>query len=288
MPESEFTFLCPNTEAYPKRNTALVVAPETIGPDTGLMHFAHGWGCNRFQYREMMRDFAERYNLVCVATEFRQSGFDFDAEKGQGAGLPYDASHYQVVDCLLAVREALARFPVNPSRLFAFGGSQGGHITLLMGAMAPRTFGLLVAACSLTHIDPARLGVVGRILSPDELAIRDAVRLVPRLDCPVVLMHGTADETVPDWHTRVLEAAFRREGKEMVCRYIEGGRHGLEPVTSRHQVTKEMADSYLRTIRTAGDTVFSRQERVAIPCVSRTCVIDWSREGRDPALLRWE
>jgi len=53
-------------------------------------------------------------------------------------------------------------------------------------------------------------------------------------------------------------------------------------------VTKEMADSYLRTIRTAGDTVFSRRERVAIPCVSRTCVIDWSREGKDPALLRWE
>jgi len=64
MPESELTFLSPNTEAYPKRTIALVVAPETVGPDTGLMHFAHGWGCNRFQYREMMRDFAERYDLV--------------------------------------------------------------------------------------------------------------------------------------------------------------------------------------------------------------------------------
>ena len=288
MPESEFTFLSPNSEPYPKSITAFVVAPEETGPDTGLIHFAHGWGGNRFQYREMMHDFAARYDLVCVGTEYRQSGYDFDPERGLGAYRPYDASHYQVVDCLLTVREALARFPVNPTRLFAFGGSQGGHIALLMAELSPRTFGLTIAGSALTYIDPARMEWTGRLMSPDELAIRDAVRMAPRIDCPVVLMHGTADLTVPDRHTRVMEAALKRAGKEVVCRYIEGGGHGLEPVTTRHVVTREMADTYLRTVRTDGTTVFSRRERVEIPCVSRTCIIDWSREGRDPELMSWE
>jgi dipeptidyl aminopeptidase/acylaminoacyl peptidase len=208
--------------------------------------------------------------------------------KGSGAYRPYDASHYQTVDCLQAVRESLARFAVNPTRLFAFGGSQGGHITLLMAEMSPRTFGMIVAACSVTHIDQKCMGWTGRLLSADELAVRDAVRLCARIDCPVVLMHGTADEAVPDSHTRVLEAALRREGKQVVSRYVEGGGHMLEPVTTRHAVTKELADEYLRTIRTDGTSVFSRGERVVVPCVSRSFVLDWSREGRDPGLMAWE
>jgi dienelactone hydrolase len=288
MPESEFTILAPNTETYPKPITVLAVTPDSVGPDTGLMHFAHGWGGNRFQYREMMQDFAERYDLVCVATEYRQSGYDFDPERGHGAYRPYDASHYQVVDCLLAVREALARFPVNPTRLFAFGGSQGGHITLRMAEFCPRTFGMIVAGSSLTYIDPDRMAWTGRMMSADELAVRDTVRMAPCIDCPVVLMHGTADETVPDRHTRVLEAALRRAGKEVVCRYIEGGKHMLEPVTNRHAVTKELADDYLRTIRTDGSSVFSRQDRVAVPCATQSFVLDWSRDGKDPKLMNWE
>ena len=288
MPQSEFTVLCPNSEAYPKPITVLAIAPESPGPDTGLMHFAHGWGGNRFQYRAMMQDFAERYDLVCIATEYRQSGFDFDADRGVGAYRPYDASHYQVVDCLVAVREALARFPANPARLFAFGGSQGGHVALLMAEFCPRTFGVVVAGSALTYIDPDRMAWTGRMMSPDELAIRDTVRMAPRIDCPVVLMHGTADQTVPDRHTRVLEAALRRAGKEVVARYIEGGRHMLEPVTTRHAVTLEMADGYLRSVRTDGGTVFSRRERVAIPCATQSFVLDWSREGRDPGLMGWE
>jgi dienelactone hydrolase len=288
MRESEFTFLSVNTASYAKKITALVVEPESVGPDTGLMHFAHGWGGNRFQYQEMMRDFAERYDLVCVATEYRQSGYDFDPETGHGAYRPYDASHYQVVDCMGTVREALVRFPVNPTRLFAFGGSQGGHITLLMAEFCPRTFGMIVAGSALTYLDQDRMAWTGRMMSPDELAVRDTVRMAPRIDCPVVLMHGTADETVPDRHTRVLEAALRRAGKEVVSRYIEGGKHMLEPITNRHTVTKELADEYLRTIRTDGSSVFSRQERVVIPCATQSFVLDWSRETKDPELMGWE
>jgi hypothetical protein len=81
---------------------------------------------------------------------------------------------------------------------------------------------------------------------------------------------------------------LRREGKQVVSRYVEGGGHMLEPVTTRHAVTKELADEYLRTIRTDGTSVFSRGERVVVPCVSRSFVLDWSREGRDPGLMAWE
>jgi len=75
--EYEIVFASCNSIHYSKQITAYVVPPSKQDENTGIMHFAHGWGGNRFQYREMQRDFTDRYNLFCVSTEYRQSGFDF-------------------------------------------------------------------------------------------------------------------------------------------------------------------------------------------------------------------
>jgi predicted esterase len=287
--EYEFTFRSANSEHYAKRITVLVVCPETMDDEIGLMHFCHGWGNNRFQYAEMQREFAERYNVVGIATEFRQSGYDFDPTTGVGAYLPYDHSHMQVIDCLNAVRVTLEMYPnLNKDRILLYGGSQGAHISPLMTVFAPDTFALLIAACGISQVDALRQRWAGRHFSADELAIRDLLRLARRIQCPVVLTHGTADETVSWENTTRFEEALRTAGKEVRAKYIEGGGHSLEPVTTRRDVVVDLADDWLGAARRPGPTDFGRQAKVAIPCETRQFVIDWSKPVHDWTLVAWE
>jgi len=290
MSAFEFSFMSTNKGTYPKRITAYVVEPREMTASTGLLHCAHGWGGNRFQYTDLMAEFADRYNVLCVATEYRQSGYDFDGITGLGADVPYDASHYQVFDCLNTVREALRLYPaVDRSRLMAFGGSQGGHITMLMAIFAPQTFACAISGSGVARMDAERGEWAGREFSPDELAIRDVVRMASRVRCSVAMMHGTADATVPVSHTRELETALCQAGEvEVRARYYEGGGHALEPVTDRRTATIELADDWLHEARRTETDDFAARRKITIPCVAKSLVIDWSKGIHAPDLLRWK
>ena len=288
MKQLDIRFRSCNSESYPKPIVATIMRPDQLDGETGLLHFAHGWSGNRFQYRDMQGEFAERYNLVCVATEYRQSGFDFDPVEGRGAERPYDASFRQTLDCLNAVRETLDLFPgVNRERLLLFGGSQGAHVTMLMSIFAPETFALAVAPCGIAYMDAKTIEWSGREFSQDELAVRNVAAMAGRVRCPVVLAHGTADETVPHAHTQELEKALREAGVDVRAKYYEGGSHSLAPVTSRKEAALELADDLLRTARRPGPTDFDTGARVVIPCPNHDCVIDWSRRPDDPELASW-
>ncbi|MSS70460.1 MAG: DUF2920 family protein [Candidatus Latescibacteria bacterium] len=289
MKDYEITFKSCNSVHYAKPITAYVTGPDRMDGGTGLMHFAHGWGGNRYGYRAMQQEFADRYNLIGVATEFRQSGYDFDPVTGTGAYQPYDASHLQVIDCLNAVRHVLGLYPgLDRGRLIAYGGSQGGHISMLMCSFCPDTFALVISACGASHFDAERAAWAGRDFSARELAVRDTAGMAGRGQCPVVLMHGTADETLPDLHTRRMEKALREAGRTVVVKYYEGGNHALGPVTNRRDATVELADALLREARNDREDDFAAGRAVRVPCGDSDFVIDWSRRPEDPELARWE
>ena len=288
MNEYEMSFQSANTVSYSKRTAVYVVEPDEINAQTGIMHFAHGWGGNRYQYLEMQKEFADHYNLVCIATEYRQSGYDFDAITGTGACVPYDASHFQVMDCLNALRKTLALYPdANKQRLISFGGSQGGHIALLMSIFCPNTFAFAVSGSGISHLDDAIAKWAGRDFCADELATRDIVRMAARIKSPVALVHGTADDVVPDAHTHLLEKALREHNKNLRVKYVEGAGHSLAPVTDRKKMTVELADDWLKTLVNGHTNDFDLQSKVEIPCVTRKLVIDWSKEMHDSTLIRW-
>ncbi len=90
MRRYEITYLSANTADCPKPITALVCEPERIGPRTGAMLFTHGWGGARFSNVGEIGEARELYDLVCIAVEFRQSGFDYDPQRGSGWDCPYD------------------------------------------------------------------------------------------------------------------------------------------------------------------------------------------------------
>lgn len=289
MRRYELTYQSLNSEAYSKPIRVLVMAPDRIGADTGAMLFTHGWGGNRFQYERAMVYTVERFDLVCVSVEYRQSGFDFDAATGRGALRPYDASHYQVADVLNGLRVALKREPgVNRRRLFSYGGSQGGHICLLNAIYAPNTFAFLYAACPLTHLDERFQVAAGRAFAPHELQVRDVIALAGRIRCPVYVEHGTADESVPHTsHMVPLVARLQSSGALAKITYYQGGGHMLAPVTTRYDTFLATAPEPMRTRVNEAEDDFSARRRIEIPCGEKTLVVDWGKEPDDPRLLEW-
>jgi predicted esterase len=290
MKEFDFTFMSVNSISYAKRITVYVVEPDTIRPDTGLLHCCHGWGGNRFQHKALMQEFCNQYNLLCIGTEFRQSGYDFDPVTGLGSDRPYDGSHYQVIDCLNAVRETLHLYPLlNRNRLLLYGGSQGGHISILMTIFAPDTFACAISSSGAALFEQKQIQEAGRSFSQDELDIRDTIRMASLIRCPVALIHGTADRTVPVEHSKKLEAALRTHSSyEVRATYYEGADHGLVPVIEKKSAIMAIADDLLRTATHEGSDDFAERRKISISCETKNLLIDWSKGSSDTSLLLWE
>lgn len=289
MRRYEFTYQSLNSESYSKPIRVLVMAPDRIGAHTGAMLFTHGWGGNRFQYERTMTYTVERFDLVCASVEYRQSGFDFDPARGRGALRPYDASHYQVADVLNGLRVVLDRERgVNRSRLFSYGGSQGGHICLLNAIYAPNTFAFIYAACPVTHLDERFQHNAGRAFTEHELKARNVIELAGRIRCPVFLEHGTADESVPHTtHMVPLVEKLEASGRLAKMTYYEGGGHMLAPVTTRYDTFLATAPEPMRTMVNEVEDDFAARRKIEIPCGERTLVVDWGKEPDDPSLLGW-
>jgi len=289
MRRYETTFPSVNAPVYPKQITALVIEPDPPPPRPGAMLFTHGWGGNRFQYEQTMAWAAERLGLVCVAAEFRQSGYDSDPVRGRGWDQPYDASFYQVFDVLGALRHVLALRPgIDRRRLFHYGGSQGGHIALLGAVFAPRTFAMIYAASPVTFVREEHPVRVGRTFSPPELSVRNAIEHAEAIRCPVLLEHGTADQTVNcDAHTRTLARRLGQLGRDVRVRYYGGGGHSLAPVTTRLDTFRRRAPRAVRSCRLRGQDDFAAGRTVRVPCGQRTLQIDWSQPNESMDLFRW-
>jgi len=261
-----------------KRIDILVISPETLDDDTGLMLVLHGWGNNRYQYRDMMEDFSRRYNVVCISPEFRDSGFDA-SPTGTGVKQPYDFSHLQVVDALSSLQAMrLRNQKLNDKRTFIWGGSQGGHTAVLATEFAPHTFALTIDACGIAYPTPEFWERAGWHGERAEFEIRDTRRFVDKVQNKVILFHGIKDEVVNVQESYDLEKALRNTGKEVEAHYYPNGDHFLRPDSSRMEATIEHASGDLLTRRIESENDFSRGDQTLMLCTGRKYVIDFSGE----------
>jgi dienelactone hydrolase len=288
MRQHEITYLSADAPHSPRSITALVCEPDRLGPNTGALLLTHGWGNSRFQDRSKIEAACDAYDLVCISVEFRQSGLAHDPVSGYGWERPYDLSFYQLFDVLNGLREVLRRQPgLNRRRLFHYGGSQGGHMALLGAIMAPRTFAAVYSSCGASFVAPHFLPWAGREFLPHELSCRNVLEHADRILCPVYLDHGTADEEVTCEHTRALETRLRERGRPVHAVYYEGGKHQLEPVSSRLAAFNAMAPRFLAHVNPL-EPEFLTGDRVELPCAGRTLVIDWSQPPASADLVRWQ
>lgn len=134
-----------------------------------------------------------------------------------------------IADGHAALDALLARPDVDPTRIGMYGQSLGGAIALNVMADRPELRAAVVespfaswrlVAANAVSGDPP--GILGRLLA--SVLIKDDRRpdeAIARIDRPVLLLHGTADTTVPVSHSRLLAAASPTT--ELV--EIPGGEH---------------------------------------------------------------
>jgi predicted peptidase len=171
-------------------------------------------------------DPAQRWPLVLFLHGSGESGTDGVRQLSQGLGpailadpqrwpaivlfpqKPTDTAEWeQHEDAVIALLDAAhSRFPVDPSRVYLTGLSQGGHGAWVLGARHARTWAAVVPICGYAA---ARRGDPGLPAPYRGTAAQLASALV---GIPVWAFHGEADDTVPVRQTRVMVEALRAAG----------------------------------------------------------------------------
>ncbi len=117
---------------------------------------------------------------------------------GQSDGAsPSEASVYE--DAEAALDALLHGWRLKPGEIYVYGHSLGAAVAIDLAARHPELGGLIVESAFTSIYDMARLepkyGIfpVGLLLNQRF----ESIRKVPRLDLPVLYIHGTADRVVP-------------------------------------------------------------------------------------------
>ena len=132
-----------------------------LNENTGSMLVSHNWGGTWEMCWEWCKVLANKFNLICIDTDYYQSGWV--------AGDPtYDHGFVQAMDCLRALYEVrnyliANKLPFNRQRNYAAGASGGGNISQMVNKFAPHTFGCIIDLCGMPGLTDNIAYGVGRL-----------------------------------------------------------------------------------------------------------------------------
>lgn len=153
---------------------------------------------------------------------------------GRSSGTASEAGLY--IDAQTAYDYMRTKLGVPANRIIIFGYSLGGGAGVELARHEP------VAGLVLQGAFVSAYRVLTRIpVFPGDKFVNLAK--VPRLKLPVLVIHGTADVTVPFWHGETLYAAITARKSHL---YVEGGPHtGLAEFTGPRywEAMKQFTDS---------------------------------------------
>ena len=224
-----------NVPSGDRRFPLLILNHGYIDPDV----YMTGQGLRREQ------DYLARRGFVVLHTDYRnhaQSDDDPRADLELRMGYAEDA-----VNAALAVREAGLPF-VDDDRIGMVGRSMGGAVSMKAAIARPDLFDAVVLFASVSsnaadnynrwiRRDRSRSGIARRIErawgapedNPAFWAAASPQNFFDRLTMPVILHHGTNDDTCPIvWSQRTV-TAMRRAGVDARLHTYEGEGHAFGP-----------------------------------------------------------
>ena len=171
-------------------------------------------------------------------------------------------------DCKRAVRwlrKNADRYQVDPDHIGAIGGSAGGHLAALLAVTGPEAglepsedSGISSRVQAAVPMYPGMASSVGhdsvmfpgtRDQAPELYRVATPVSHVSRDDAPMLILHGTADATVPVSQSRGLAAKLDEVGVEHQLVIIDGAPHSFDlqpPQRDLRMLVVGFFDTYLK------------------------------------------
>ena len=187
-------------------------------PGRGLAVLAHGWGRNRDKMTPRARTLGD-LGFACLMPSMRDHG---------------GSSAYKWSSAASFARDVEAVLALCPEPVVLYGHSAGAGGAIIAAAGNPQKVALLILeGCytrtrrALLRLYAGHVPVAGPLLAPGmvfwmgilfrlRLDAFSPVRVAPRIQCPVLLIHGQKDEKFPFSWVWEMERAFS-PGLAEVC-----------------------------------------------------------------------
>lgn len=238
----------------------LTNAPAPGAPAKALVVMPHGGPEERdLPFFDDWTEFLASRGYVVFRPNFRGGGGFGHAFAEAGHGQWGRRMQDDITD---GVKQLISTGAVDPKRICIFGWSYGGYAALAGGALTPDLYRCVISGAGpsdlldMLQYEVAQQGRGSASYSYWKVAIGDpsadraaliAVsprRQVQAFRAPVLLIHGTKDDTVPIDQSRDMEKALREAGKSV--RLVELSHEWHSPVLRRSQILLyEELDAFL-------------------------------------------
>jgi dipeptidyl aminopeptidase/acylaminoacyl peptidase len=224
------------------KNLPIVVLPHG-GPDAR----------DKIDFDWMAQFFANRGYAVLQPNYRGSSGY---GRKFTEAGLHQWGLKMQD-DITDGVKKLIADGIADPKRVCIVGGSYGGYAALAGAALTPDVYACAVSFAGISDLprmlssDRARYGKNSHVTSfwksrigsayddSDQLRATSPARHADQIKCPVLLMHGEGDTTVPIEQSEIMADAMKSAGKNVEFIRFPGEDHYFNLADTRVRFLKE-------------------------------------------------
>lgn len=167
-------------------------------------------------------------------------------------------------DCKTAVRflrKNSVRFNINPERIGVIGGSAGGHLSMLVAFTGgnpkldpPGPYGefstkvqAVVDLYGIPLMDERHTGrnMLKGLANPETYRAASPLTYVNSGSAPLLMMHGTADKTVPIAWSDEFEQVLKQRKANYIYKRVEGAPHSFL-INSKYGDFRELITGFFR------------------------------------------